>query len=293
MNVASSHRLHRTARVGGLEPSSHISASADVIFPPAPHGTFASPRVSLLVRPGDWVVRSSIGGGYFAPSPFTEETEAVGLGRLVPYDGLDAERVWGGMLDVGRSIGAWEVNATLFGSRVSDPLVVRPDGAGSLLLSNGAEPVRTWGTELLARYHQGPIHLTGTYAYTRSTEADPAGDGRREVPLTPRHAAGLVGAWESEGEGRFGVELYYTGEQSLEDNPYRSVSERYWILGFLVERRFGPGRFFLNLENVLDTRQTAHDTLVLPARSPEGEWITDVWAPLEGRAINGGVRLMF
>jgi iron complex outermembrane receptor protein len=64
-------------------------------------------------------------------------------------------------------------------------------------------------------------------------------------------------------------------------------------VGFLVERRFGPARLFLNLENILDTRQTNYDRLVLPSRSLEGEWITDVWAPLEGRAINGGVRLAF
>ena len=257
------------------------------------YGGFTSTRISSLFRPGAWVVRASTGTGYFAPSPFTEETEAVGLGRLLPFSGLEAERALGAMLDVGRSIGGWELNATLFGSRVKNPLVVRPDGSGSLRLSNAGDPVRTWGTELLARYHGGPIHLTATHVHTRSTEADPDGAGRREVPLTPRHTVGVVGAWESEGRGRVGAEIYFTGRQSLEENPYRLASEPHWILGFLVERRFGPARVFLNLENVLDTRQTAYERLVLPSRTLEGEWITDVWAPLEGRAINGGVRLMF
>lgn len=257
------------------------------------YGTFLNPRLSVLVRPGEWVMRTSVGTGYFAPSPFTEETEAVGLGRLTPFPELDAERAITAMADVGRSLGPWEVNATLFGSRVEDALVVSPDGGGSLTLRNAAEPVRTWGTELLARYHSGPIHFTATHVYTRSTELSPDGSSRRAVPLTPRNTLGVVGAWEAEGRGRFGAEVYYTGRQSLEDNPYRSMSQPYWILGFLIERRFGPARLFLNLENVLDTRQTTHDRLVLPARSTEGEWITDVWAPLEGRAINGGVRLAF
>jgi outer membrane receptor for ferrienterochelin and colicins len=257
------------------------------------HDWETSLRVSALLRPGDWVVRASTGTGYFAPSPFTEETEAVGLGRLLPFQGLEVERATSYMLDVGRAIGAWELNATLFGSKVDDPLVVRPDGAGNLRLSNARDPVRTWGTELLARYHSGSVHLTATHVYTRSTEGEPDGAGRWEVPLTPRHTAGVVGAWEDEGRGRVGAEVYFTGRQSLEDNPYRSTSEPHWILGFLLERRFGPARFFVNLENVLDTRQTAYDRLVLPSRSMEGEWITDVWAPLEGRAINGGVRLTF
>jgi iron complex outermembrane receptor protein len=197
------------------------------------------------------------------------------------------------MLDVGRSIGAWEINATVFGSRVEHALVMNPDGGGSLVLSNATEPVRTWGTELLARYHAGPVHFTATHVHTRSTEPTPGSSGRREVPLTPRNTAGLVGAWEKEGRGRVGAEVYYTGRQSLEENPYRSRSRPYWVVGFLVERQLGSARFFLNLENVFDTRQTAHDPLVLPARSPEGEWITDVWAPLDGRVVNGGVRLAF
>lgn len=63
------------------------------------------------------------------------------------------------------------------------------------------------------------------------------------------------------------------------------------MLGFLVEWRIGRARLFLNAENLLDTRQTGYDRLVLPAQTPEGRWITDVWAPLDGRALNGGVRL--
>ncbi len=257
------------------------------------YGAFVAPRVSALLRPGDWVIRASGGGGYFTPTPFTEETEAVGLARLVPYGGLDAETAWSGMLDVGRGLGAWELNATLFGSRIRDALVVTPGAGGRLALSNAEEPVRTWGTELLARYEREPIHFTATYVHTRSTEADPNGAGRREVPLTPRHTFGVVGAWEDEGQGRIGAELYYTGRQELEDNPYRTASQPYVVIGFLLERRVGPVRLFLNAENVLDTRQTGYDRLVRPAQSPDGRWITDVWAPLEGRALNGGVRLSF
>ena len=113
------------------------------------------------------------------------------------------------------------------------------------------------------------------------------------MPLTPRHTAGVVAAWEQEGRGRVGAELYFTGRQSLEHDPNRDVSKAHVIAGFPVERRFGPARVFLNAENVFDTRQTRHDPLVLPERSPEGRWTTDVWAPVEGRAFNGGVRLEF
>jgi iron complex outermembrane receptor protein len=103
----------------------------------------------------------------------------------------------------------------------------------------------------------------------------------------------VVAALEQEDRGRFGVELYYTGRQQLEDNPYRSESVSHVIVGFLVERRFGAARVFLNAENIFDTRQTAHDPLLRPSRSQDGRWLTDVWAPLEGRSFNGGLRLNF
>jgi iron complex outermembrane receptor protein len=255
------------------------------------YGWFTSPRLSLLARPDAWVMRASAGTGYFAPSPLTDETEAVGLARLAPYRDLHAERAISAMLDVGRTLGPWELNGTVFGSRIRDALVVTEDGLGGLSLSNASAPVRTWGTELLARIELGPIHVKATHVYTRSREVDPTGTGRREVPLTPRHTVGVVGAWEREGQGRFGVELYYTGRQELEENPYRARSNPYFVLGFLIERRFGPVRAFLNAENLLDTRQTGYDRLVMPAKTPEGRWITDVWAPLDGRTFNGGVRI--
>ena len=41
-----------------------------------------SPRISLLTRTRGWVARASAGRGFFAPTPFTEAVEAVGLRRL-------------------------------------------------------------------------------------------------------------------------------------------------------------------------------------------------------------------
>ncbi|HEX9939305.1 MAG TPA: TonB-dependent receptor [Longimicrobium sp.] len=258
------------------------------------YGTFLNPRLSLLLRPAGWTVRGSVGTGYFAPTPFTEETEAIGLSRVRPLsDSLEAERATTASLDVGRSLGALEVNATLFGSRTRHALrlVESTAAPGVLELVNATGPTRTWGTELLARWHREPFHVTATHTFIRSREDDPAGAGRREVPLTPRHALGMVGMWEAEDQGRVGLEIYYTGRQALEENPYRDRSRPYLILGLLAERHLGPARVFINLENLLDVRQTRYDPLVLPARSAEGRWTTDVWAPLEGRVINAGVRL--
>ena len=256
------------------------------------YGEILSPRLSVLLRPADWTVRVSAGNGYFAPTPFTEETDAVGLGRLIPGDRLVAERASSAMVDAGRMLGPVELNISAFGSMIDHALVVRRVGDGTLVMENSPDAVHTWGTEVLARFKQGPIRLTATHAYLRSTELDPSGFGRREVPLTPRHSVGMVGAWEDDW-GRAGLELYFTGDQELDENPYRSVSEPHFILGFLIDRRLGPVRLFLNAENILDTRQSAFDPLLRPTQTPDGRWVTDVWAPLDGRSFNGGFWISF
>jgi iron complex outermembrane receptor protein len=181
-----------------------------------------------------------------------------------------------------------------FASTIDDPLQTVRNGDGTLTIRNASEgSVETWGTEVFAALRQGPWRLIGSHAFLRSTEPDPQADGRREVPLTPRHSVGIVGAYEIEGRGRIGVEAYYTGKQELDDDPYRSRSQPHFILGFLIDRRFGPVRVFLNAENILDTRQTRYDPLLRPSQTPDGRWITDVWAPLDGRAFNGGVWINF
>lgn len=254
-------------------------------------GTF-SPRLSVMTRLSEWVARVSAGTGYFAPTPFTEETEAVGLSRLTAPQGWLKERATSAMIDVGREIGSVEMNLSAFTSTIRDPLQTVRHGDGTLTIENADGPVRTWGAEAFAALHTGGFHLVGSHTWLRSTESDPAGAGRREVPLTPRHATGLIGAYEPEW-GRIGIEAYYTGRQELDDDPYRATSKSHFILGFLIDRRFGPFRVFLNAENILDTRQTGYDPLLRPNRTPDGRWITDVWAPLEGRAFNGGVWISF
>jgi len=49
----------------------------------------------------------------------------------------------------------------------------------------------------------------------------------------------------------------------------------------------------VNSENLGNVRQTYYDPLVRPERHPDGRWTVGAWAPLDGRVINGGIRLFF
>jgi iron complex outermembrane receptor protein len=152
---------------------------------------------------------------------------------------------------------------------------------------------RTRGAELLLRYRWKQFHVSGSYVYTRATEPDLDGNGRRATPLTPKHTGGVVAMWEDHDKGRIGIEAYYTGRQRLEENPYRSESRPYVHLGVLGELVVGKARLFVNAENLLGVRQTKYDPLLLPDRAPDGRWTVDVWSPTDGFVVNGGVRLRF
>lgn len=269
-----------------------LAASARVDFH-SEFGTQFSPRLSALYRPGNWTIRGSFGGGFFAPTPFVDEIEAAGFSRLEPLGDLDAETVRTASLDVGYSDGPWEANVTLFGANIENATRLDEFAPERVQLVNIDGTTRVRGTELLLRFKQDGFTVTGSYVFVDASEPDPSGGGRREVALTPRHTAGLVGMWEEHRRGRIGIEAYYTGGQALEDNPHRTRSRPYLHLGILGEITLGRVSFFVNAENLLNVRQTKYDPLLLPRRAASGQWTVDAWAPLEGFILNGGIRVRF
>lgn len=263
------------------------------------YGSQLSPRLALLHRPGDWTLRASWGQGYFAPTPFVEEIEASGLSRLEPLAGLREESAQTASLDVGYRRDVLEANLTLFASNVDrvtnlEPFAATPGGPlDRVRLVNALGATRIRGSEVLLRYFWNDLKLTASYLYLDATERDPQTGGRREVALTPEHSAGFVAMWERHGRGRLGFEAYYTGVQRLDDNPYRDEGDAWWHLGLLGEITIGRVSWFINLENLLDVRQTREDPLLLPTRSPEGQWTTDIWSRNDGFIVNGGFRVRF
>ena len=259
------------------------------------YGTFLSPRLSALVRAGDaWRVRVSGGRGYFAPTPFTEETEAVGLAALAPLGPLEAERADTLSADVTWARAPFDITATFFGSRVHDALMLTTPMAQPfpLQLVNVRGATVTRGTELVAHLRREGLDLIVSHMFLWATEPDPALGGRREVPLNPRHTAS-IDLLRQIGPARIGVELFYTGRQALEDNPFRDRGFPHVLYGGLVDWGIGRSRVYVNVENLGDVRQTREHPLLRPSRALDGRWTVDGWAPLEGRTLNAGVRWRF
>jgi outer membrane receptor for ferrienterochelin and colicins len=87
--------------------------------------------------------------------------------------------------------------------------------------------------------------------------------------------------------------MFFTGEQRLDANPYRSTSEPYTLVNLLGEVPFGRWQMFVNGENLTDVHQTHWDPIARPAPDVDGRWTVDAWAPLRGRAINAGLKVSF
>ena len=87
---------------------------------------------------------------------------------------------------------------------------------------------------------------------------------------------------ESEESGRIGLELYYTGRQRLDADPFRVRSRPYLIVGLLAERRLGRGIGHVDLpqaaqrdgergsefvDDEVDERHLAVHAVILPGNS--------------------------
>ena len=158
-------------------------------------GDFVSPRVSIFVRPSEtWTARLSRANGVYAPTPLTDETEAIGLSHVRPT-AREAEHATGWSLDVEHVRGALELRGSAYRTDVNHPLTLRADG-DNLELVNADEPLRAQGVDVSARYRMHALRFTAAYAYIDAMRPEIGqlfGEDfeidttlRRAVPMTPQ-----------------------------------------------------------------------------------------------------------
>lgn len=274
-----------------------LLASGRIDFTDA-YGTFFVPRLSLMLRPDPaWTFRLGAGTGYKAPTIFVEEAEAVGFHNLRPIAGLLPEESRSVSLDVNwRGIlGPFTVdgNSALFLTTLDHALLADEDSldTGVLFLRNATGATRSLGAELSLRLTYGDLKASIGYTYLFASR-EHAGE-TVELELNPRHSLGIVTVWEwHERRLKVGLENYWTGNQRVERNPFRTLTPSYWITGLIAEKKFGIVSLFVNFENIFDTRQTAFEPIFTGGLSAERIRLLPVYAPLEGRMINAGVRIV-
>jgi iron complex outermembrane receptor protein/outer membrane receptor for ferrienterochelin and colicins len=108
------------------------------------------------------------------------------------------------------------------------------------------------------------------------------------LTYTPRNRAATVIAYEIEGKWRFGLEGSYSGFQ-YRDNGTKTPD--YIFLAAMIEKKFKYASVVLNGENLLDARQTRHESIVIPPTN--NPTFKSLWGPIDGRVINISLVLRF
>jgi iron complex outermembrane receptor protein/outer membrane receptor for ferrienterochelin and colicins len=255
------------------------------------YGTFALPRISTLYRfTNNLSSRLSLGLGYKAPSIFTEEAETLLFRNVLPIGNtLKAERSRGGTLDVNyrNTLGekfSYTINQMFFYTKIEDPLVLLERQDGLFQFVNEAQPVTSRGFETNVRLSYDIAKLFAGYTFTNARANYLS--GTQVLPLTPKSRLNSALLFEKEATFKTGIEAYYTSSQFL-TNRFRT--KPYWVLGIFGEKMFGKYSFFINFENITDTRQGRFTQVVFPPHQMPS--FSEIYAPTEGRVINGGIKI--
>lgn len=271
------------------------------------YGTSCVPVAGVLVRQlSGFSERISAGLGAYAPTPFIDETNAIGFSRLRPFSGplaptLSYERARNVAVDVGYHHGGFDINATGYASRITRPVILHEMASGPYAgeLLNAPGPARTRGLDVFAVFTGDPVSVTAFYSILKSRETvlpDTGSSGafEREIPYNPSRRAGLDVAFDVEETGsRFAVETYYTGRQHTDNDPYRTATPSFTTIEVLLTQKVARHQIFLSVDNLTNVRQTNYGPLLLASPSRLGRPTTELWSPLEGRTVRAGIRASF
>ncbi len=248
------------------------------------------PRMSVLFKPSA-SFSSRIGGGlgYKAPTIFTEESERFQYRNVLPIDASNKlEKSYGFNADVNYKTNLFDevsitINQLFFYTRINNPLLLENTGTGyKFVNSSGHIDTRGTETNIKIGYKDFKLFLGYTFTDTEIHE----GNSKRVNPLTARNRVNAVLMYEVEEKWKAGLEAYYFDKQQLTDG---STGRAYWITGFMAERLWEKFSLYVNFENFLDTRQTRFDSIY--TGSINNPVFRDIYAPLDGFVINGGLKL--
>jgi outer membrane receptor for ferrienterochelin and colicins len=257
------------------------------------YGLALLPRVSLLYKPTP-AFSSRLGGGlgYKAPTIFTEESERLQYKSVLPIspETNKLEKSYGANWDFNYqttladgAIGL-SINQLFFYTYLNDPLLLTPVQFGFYKFINMNGYTDSKGTETNVKLDYGDFKLFLGYTYTDTRIHN---DGTvKQNPLTAKHRLNNVLMYEVEEKWKVGLEAYYFSPQKLSDG---STGREYWICGLMIEKLWEHFSLYINFENFMDTRQTRFDSIYTGTIT--NPVFKDIYAPVDGFVINGGIKI--
>ena len=251
------------------------------------YGKFLLPRIAVKYQfTDDFFTRLSSGLGYKIPTPFTDEAERTRFQDMKPLSGLKAERSTGIIWDLNYKKllgGEWflTVNHSFFLTKITSPVVADPFllrnqtvsylNAGGDIKSKGLSTIFNLSLDELS-FYVDYTHLDARKTY----------DANKPLELAPQNRLSTMLIYENEETGwKAGVEAFLFADQYLEDG---TRTPNYWRIDLMVQKEIGHFTVALNVENLLDVRQTRYENIVHPPFS--NPVFNEIYVPLEGRVGN-------
>lgn len=255
------------------------------------YGVVFLPRVSALFHIAEGLT-SRVGGGfaYKTPTIFTEESERLQYQNVMPIDDKTnkLEKSYGANADINYRtyIGedwSFSINQLFFYTYLDNPLLLENSLANLYQFVNSPGYIHTKGTETNIKIGYDDLKLFLGYTYT---DARLHHNGTTvESPLTPKHRINSILMYEIEDKWKIGLEAYYFSRQKLNNG---TTGKDYFITGFMAEKIWERFSLYINFENFLDTRQTRFDSIYTGTIT--NPVFKDIYAPLDGFVINGGIK---
>ena len=258
------------------------------------YGFAVLPRISMLFKFTP-KLSSRVGGGmgYKTPNIFTEESERLLYKNVLPIDPDEnkMERSYGVNADINYRTKfaddkiSFSINHLFFYTRIHDPLLLEAlPGVPIYHFKNVNGHFDSRGMETNVKLGYGNFKLFIGYTYTKAYLHE--GDTKTENYLTPQHRLNNVLLYEVEEKWKIGLEAYYFSKQQLSDG---ATGKSYWITGLMAEKLYRKFSVYINFENFTDTRQTKFDTIY--TGTIDNPVFRDIYAPLDGFVVNGGIKL--
>lgn len=256
------------------------------------YGFALLPRVSAFIKVNS-KLNSRIGGGfgYKTPTIFTEESERIQYQNVlgVSSELNKLEKSYGVNWDINyrtalSDVISFSINQLFFYTLIDDPLVMEQYTGSQFRFNNLSGNIDTKGLETNVKLTYNDFKLF--IGYSLNDAKIHTGQISRVNPLTSKHRLNNVLMYEAEDKWKIGAEAYYYSIQTLSDG---TNGKPYWILGFMAEKLWERYSLYINFENFTDTRQTRFESIYTGTIS--SPVFRDIYAPLDGFVINGGLKL--
>ena len=256
------------------------------------YGFFVLPRISGLLKVNPKLsLRLGGGLGYKTPTVFTEDAERIQFRNVLPIDvsKTEAEKSVGGNFDINYRTKlsdkmSFSINTLLFYTEIKNPLILTQATENSYEFQQPNGSIDTKGIETNVKLTYGDLKLFVGY---RLADVKEHYNGEStKFPLVAKHRLNNVLMYEIEDSLKMGLEAYYFSPQELNDG---AKGKEYWLFGFMVEKIWDSFSIFINFENFGDTRQTKFDTIYTGTIT--NPTFRDIYAPVDGFVINGGLKI--